>query len=202
MPMDDLAMETLAMLGSDHVLGGDDPLRSDGSSIKLSSSGTRLEESSVLRDGSSLRKVILQLRTERVSIRPPAQAQGEGFAVLVIRGGYLALKDSPVATERPLPGGRTMLFHHRSCAALWGALRAWEDLADGRPSHMYHVRRIRYTGAVCCYTLRIVEGPLCCDLVGMVDAKEFVIPARGLEKPKTTALVSPGKTPPQPHRFR
>jgi len=186
----------------EHVLGDDSPVQLGGSSIQSSASGTRLKGSSVLRDGSSLRKVILQLRVEKVSVRDPSQSDGAGYAVLVVRGDHLALNESPVATDHPLPGSRTLLFEHRSCAALWSALTAWEDIADGRSIRMYKVRPIRYTGATCCYTLRVVDGPLCCDIVDVIEAKQFVIPPRGLERPKATALVYPHKGAPLPRRCR
>jgi hypothetical protein len=186
----------------DNVLGEESVEQAGGSSLKLGASGTRLQDSSILRNGSSLRQVILRLCTERVSIRGPVEPAGDAYAVLTVRGEFLALHESPVATEHPLSGDDVFLFRHRTTAALWAAFRAWENLADGRPPRMYRVRHIRFSGAVSCYTLRITEGPLLCDLGDVVEAKQFVIPARGQEKPKATAQVCPQKAPLPPRRYR
>lgn len=203
------------MSDDEQVLGGSSPVRLDGgsgkagssislggSSTKLGGSGVRLEGSSVLRDGSSLRKVILQLRTERVAARAAASPEGKGYVVLVIRGDRLALGESPVATEQPLPAGGVILFEHRTCAALWSALSAWHDVADGKSPRAYSIRPIRFTGATYCYTLRIVEGPLLCDLANVIEARQFVIPARGLERPKGSALARPHQESPAPRGLR
>ncbi len=133
----------------------------------------------------------MRLQTERVDAAKPRVREGRGFVALVVRGDYLSLNEGPAPVDQKLDGNHAVLFEHRSSAAMWAVLSAWDDLAAGKTPRMYQIRPVRYRDATEAYDLKIVEGPIQCVLGGAIQAGQFWIPALGLEKPGSTIMTRP-----------
>lgn len=177
------------MFHNEQGTGGTGPYGAAARPANQGGGGGRVEGNPLARGSSAA--PVLQLRTERVAERGLEESVGNGFAVLMVRGERLTLGGSPIATEQSMPADSTMLFLDESCAALWAAISAWRDLAEGKTPRSYRVRPIRYQGATSVYTLRVIEGPLLCDLVNAIEAKQFLVPARGVERAKGSVLAQP-----------